>query len=73
MIKSRRMRWAGYVAHMGGMGYIYIYQQNIKETDHLGNLDVDGRIILKLILKRWDRSVWTLFMWLRIGTRGGLL
>jgi len=26
---------------------------NLRETDHLEDLDVDGRVILKLILKRF--------------------
>jgi hypothetical protein len=29
-----------------------------------------GRIILKLIIKKWDGRVWTRFMWLRIVTIG---
>jgi len=32
--------------------------------------DVDGNIILKWIFRRWDRSME--FIWLRIGTGGGL-
>jgi len=39
--------------------------------DHLGDLGVDGRIILKLIIKIYDMSVCTGYVWLRIGTRGG--
>jgi hypothetical protein len=27
---------------------------DLTEGDHLGDPDVDGRIILKLILKKWD-------------------
>jgi hypothetical protein len=38
----------------------------------LGDADVDGRIILKLIFKKWDGS-WTQLSWLRIGTGGELL
>jgi hypothetical protein len=43
------------------------------ETDHLGDPGVDAIIILKWILKKYDTGVWTLFMWLRIETGGGLL
>jgi hypothetical protein len=28
--------------------------ENLKGTDHFGYLDIDGRIILKLILKKQD-------------------
>jgi hypothetical protein len=34
---------------------------------------LDGRIILKWIFKRRDERAWAELMWLRIGTRGGLL
>jgi len=38
---------------------------------HLGDPDVDGRIILRWIFRKWDVGVWTGLSWLRIGTRGG--
>jgi hypothetical protein len=44
----------------------------MKERDNFEDLDVDGRIILKCICRKWD-GAWNGFVWLRIGTGGGLL
>jgi len=41
--------------------------------DHLGDPDVDGRIILRRIFRKWDVEVWTGSIWFRIGTGGGHL
>ena len=53
VIKSRRMRWAGYVVHMGdergGIGS----WGNRREGDHWGDLGVDGWIILGRICGMW--------------------
>ena len=42
-------------------------------TDRLGDPDVDGRIILRRIFRKWDEGAWTGLRWLRIGAGGGLL
>ena len=39
----------------------------------LGNSDVDGRVILRWILRTWDMGLWTGSNWLRIGKDGGHL
>jgi hypothetical protein len=37
------------------------------------DLGMDGRIILKWILRNMMGNAWTGFIWLRTGTSGGLL
>jgi len=34
---------------------------------------VDGRIVLRWIIRKWDVGVWNGSSWLRIGIVGGLL
>ena len=46
--------------------------ENLREIDHWGDLDVDGRIILRWIFGKWD-GLETGWSWLRIGTDGGRL
>jgi hypothetical protein len=38
-----------------------------------GDPDVDGRIILRWILRKWEGVMGTGWSWLRIGTGGGHL
>ena len=44
---------------------------NLRERDHWGDQDVDGRIILRWTFRKWERVVGTGWSWLRIGTGGG--
>jgi hypothetical protein len=54
VIKSRRMRWAGNVARMGeGRGVYRVWWGYLKKRDRWGDPDVDGRIILRWIFKKY--------------------
>jgi hypothetical protein len=44
-----------------------------EERDHLGDPDVDGRIILRWIFRKWDVGVWNGSSWVRIGRGSGHL
>jgi hypothetical protein len=46
---------------------------HLRERDHWGDPDVDGRIILRWIFRKWKGVVGTGWGWLRIGTGGGHL
>jgi len=46
---------------------------NLRERDHWGNPDVDGRIILRWVFRNREEVVGTEWSWLRIGTGGGHL
>jgi hypothetical protein len=74
MVKSRRMRWAGHVARVGeGRGVHRVLVGSLRERVHWGDPDVNERIILRLIFRKWEGVVWTGWSGLRIGTGGGHL
>ena len=45
----------------------------MRVRDHLGDPGLDGRIILRWIIRECDVGVWTGWIWLRIRTGGGHL
>jgi len=59
----------------GGKGEAYtgLWWGNLRERDHLGDLGVDGRIILRWIFRKRDVGIWTGSSWLWIGAGGGHL
>jgi len=71
VIKSRGMRWAGYVARMEDRRGVYkVLMGKPEGKKHLEDPRIDGRIILRWIFRKWDVGVWTASSWLRIGTGG---
>ena len=74
VIKSRRMRWEGHVARMGEKRGVYrVLVGKPEGRNRLGDPDVDGRIILGWIFRKWYVGLWTGSIWLMIGTDGGHL
>jgi len=56
--QARIMRWPGHVAGMWeGRGAYSVLVGNLRERDHWKDSDVDGRIILKWIFKKWEREI----------------
>jgi hypothetical protein len=73
-IKSRWMMWTRHEARMGTNRNAYRTLVGKPEGQRpLGNQEVSGWIILKSIVERYCRVVWTGWIWLRLGTSGGLL
>jgi hypothetical protein len=54
VIKSRRMRWAGNVARMGGRGEVYtgFWWENLREGDHLEDLGINNQMSDKCLPTR---------------------
>jgi hypothetical protein len=47
--------------------------ENLRERDHLEEPGVDGRVILRWIIRKCDIGEWTGLIWLRIRIGGGHL
>jgi hypothetical protein len=62
--KIEKIRWAGHVARMGrGEACTVLWWRNLRERDHRGDAGVDGRIILRWIIRNLDVGVWTGLSW----------
>jgi hypothetical protein len=60
----------GHVARKGGLEKRTKFKlRSLREEDHSEELGIDGKIT-KIILRA---NVWIGFIWLRVGTSGGLL
>ena len=70
VVKLGRMRWVGHVACMGDRRGSGFWWGNLRERDYLDGTDVDERIILRWILRKWDGGAGTGLIWVRIGTGG---
>jgi hypothetical protein len=67
------LRWARHVARIGAAEvHTGFWWGHLREGDHLEDPGVDGKTVLKFILKSGMGAL-TGFIWLRIGTGGGLL
>jgi hypothetical protein len=74
VIKSRRMRWAGHVVHMGeGRGAYRILVGRPEGRRPLGRPRRRWENNIKMDLREVGRGAWTGLIWLWIGTGGGLL
>jgi hypothetical protein len=74
VVKSRIMRWAGHGARRGrGEVCTGFWWGSLRERNHWGDPDVDGRIILRWVLRKWEGFVGNEWSGLRVGTGGGHL
>jgi hypothetical protein len=61
-----------HVVRIGEMIGVYrVLLGNLREGDRLGYPDLDGRMILIWICRKWDLGVWSGSSWFRKGQDGG--
>jgi hypothetical protein len=72
--KTKRVRWVRHVARMGEMKNTYAISVTKPEGKNpLENVRLCVRIISALILKQYDQSLWSGFIWLGIESSGNIL
>jgi len=59
----------GRVWETGGV-HTGFWCRNLVEKAHLEDLGINGSLLAKWIIKKWDRETWTGLLWLRIRTGG---
>jgi hypothetical protein len=69
MIKSRIMRWDGYLAYRGRRK-VFSRFWYLRERGHLLDPRIDGKIILGWNCRKWNVEAWIELIWLRLGTGG---
>jgi len=67
VIQSRRIKWVVFSTY-GREGHASFWWGKLRERGHMGDIGVNGRIILKFTFKMWDGRTWTGLTWLGIGT-----
>jgi len=77
VIKTRRIRWAGYEAHMGerrGVYMVLVWKHGGKRPLGRARCRWEDNITMDLPEMGWERGLgWIGLIWLRVGTGGMLL
>jgi len=61
-----------HVWEAGGVHTVF-WWGDLRGRHQLDDRGVHGRIILKLIFRKWEGVTWIILIWFRIGPVGGLL
>ena len=56
VIKSRKMKWAWHIAHMGerNSANVVLLGVNLRERGNLEDPGINGKIILSWIFRKWN-------------------